>query len=83
LKKPWFAAFKRELTSDRNFNSGEGYGDSLGDLFANCEAILYVQADHILDVLHGFLIGIALAVAARNLDYSCYLLEKNTGCFKR
>jgi len=36
----------------------------LGDLFAICNAIFDVQADRILDVLDGFLIGITLAVAA-------------------
>jgi hypothetical protein len=36
----------------------------LGDLFAICDSIFDVQADRILDVLDGLLIGIALAVTA-------------------
>jgi len=52
------------LASDRNFNCREADRDVLGDFFTICEAILYVQADRILDVLDGFLIAITLAVAA-------------------
>ena len=64
IEKTWIATFNRKLASDRNFNCREADRDLLGDFFAICEAILYVQADRILDVLDGFRIGITLAVAA-------------------
>src|SRR6266581_2825988 len=49
--------------SDSNFNSGEAHGN-LGNLLAIGEPVFYVQLDGILDVLDGFFVGVALAVAA-------------------
>src|SRR5260370_29342068 len=49
--------------SDGNFNSRKAHGN-LGNLFSVGQPVYYVQLNGILDVLDGFFLGIALAVAA-------------------
>jgi hypothetical protein len=48
--------------SDSNFNRRKAHGNS-GNFLAVCQPVLYMELNGILDVLDGFFIGIALAVA--------------------
>jgi hypothetical protein len=49
--------------SDSDFNSGKAHGN-LRDFFALGQAVLDVQLNGVLNVLDGFLVRVALAVAA-------------------
>jgi hypothetical protein len=58
----WRAVRRGSLASDGDFYGGEAYRKVLRNFFAVSDAVFDVQADGVLDVLNGFLVGAPLTV---------------------